>query len=198
MRLKDCERCRNWKSEALTYNELLVKWEESIGGIVTPGVILRYERITEAEGEVLDDVRIGFKYCSEGMLSRFYVRKGDNDRRPVREMRNCRKFSDAGQDFSNSSSIWHICTEETHGPSEHKGIRFVPGLYENHTYIRIPMYGPVRPRVVRTDAECSKCGKRSKRSLVVRVEKSFCCNKHYLEWWAKRYREEYERLGQLD
>jgi hypothetical protein len=194
----DCGDCNNWKCEELAFNELLVRWEESIGEEITPGFIQRYERVAEIQCVALEDVRIGFKYCSEGILTRFYLRKGDSDNKPVKAVENCSKFSkaDKGMEFISGSPIWSICTKETHGLSEVSGITFVPGLYEDNTYMRIPLYGSVRPKIVRGDAECSVCGKRAKRSLSIRVEKSFCCNKHYLQWWGKRYREEYHNLNQ--
>ena len=53
MRLMDCQDCGNWKCEDLTYNELLVRWEESIGGEITPGFMQRYERAAERQGVAL-------------------------------------------------------------------------------------------------------------------------------------------------
>lgn len=191
MRLMDCRDCSNWKSEALSYEELVRKWEGAIGGSITPGFMKRYRREAEVQGVALEDVRIGFKYCSEGILTRFYLRKGKDDRKATRVMRNCRKFSKIGNvhEVTRASPLWKICTEETHGPSEVNGTSFVPGLYEDHTYMRVPLHGSVRPRIVRGDAQCSVCGRRAKRSLSIRAEMSFCCNKHYLQWWTERHKE---------
>ena len=174
------------------------KWEDAIGGSITPGFLKRYRKEADILEISFKDVRIGFKYCSEGILTRFYLRKGESDCKAARTLDDCKKFSTVSKklEFTRISPIWKICTEETHGPSVVSGITFVPGLYEDHTYMRVPLYGSVRPKIVRSDAECSVCGKKAKRSLSIRIEKSFCCNKHYLEWWAKRYREEYHNLGQ--
>ncbi len=197
MRLMDCGDCNNWKCEELTFNELLVRLEESLDGEISLGFMQRYERVAEIQCVALEDVRIGFKYCSEGMLTRFYLRKGKNDCKAARTLEDCQKFSTVSKklEFTRISPIWKICTEETHGPSVVSGITFVPGLYEDHTYMRVPLYGSVMPKIVRGDAECSVCGKRAKRSLSILGEKSFCCNKHYLQWWANRYREEYHNLA---
>jgi hypothetical protein len=43
-------------------------------------------------------------------------------------------------------------------------------------------------------AVCSTCGQEVKKAISIRIEKSFCCNRHYLEWWAKRYLEECQEL----
>ncbi len=93
------------------------------------------------------------------------------------------------------SKLLQICATQTHGTSEVMGIRFTQGLYENHTYTRVPLHGSVRPTVVTGDSRCSTCGKESRRSIRVLIEKTFCSNEHYLEWWAKRYRDECIRLN---
>ena len=181
-----CRKCSHWKCEELTLEEAREIWSRSIGGMMTPGIIRRYEkRGTEA--------RIGYKYCSEGILTRFYIRRGLEDRRPMKDMEGCPKFSESNNPEP-SAALWAICATESHGPSVAKGLRFTPGLYENSTYMRIPLYDSVKPTVETGDAVCSTCGKEVKKSIRILIERSFCCNKHYLEWWAKRYTEECQRL----
>jgi hypothetical protein len=181
-----CRKCSHWKCEELTLNVAKDIWSRCLGGQMTPGIIRRYEkRGTEA--------RIGYKYCAEGILTRFYIMKGSEDRRPVKDMEGCPKFSESSY-TKPSETLWAICATETHGPSVVKGIRFTPGLYENNTYMRIPLYDSVRPTVEKGDALCSTCGKEMKKSIRILIERSFCCNKHYLEWWAQRYTEECQKL----
>jgi hypothetical protein len=191
-----CEKCSNWKCEELTYDEVVECWEKSIGGIVTPGILWRYKREAAKQGKKLSQIRIGFKYCAVGILTRFYVRRGESDCMPVRKGEGCPKYSHGNLKMKQASSLWQICATESHGQSEVNGIHFTPGLYENDTYMRIPMCGSVKPVLETGGSECSACGKKSRRSIRVRVEKkSFCCNRHYLEWWAKRYRQEYGWLN---
>ena len=94
----------------MTYNELLVRWEESIGGEITPGFMQRYERASERQGVALEDVRIGFKFCSEGMLTRFYVRKGESDCKAARTLKDCKKFSTVSKrlEFTRISPLWKV------------------------------------------------------------------------------------------
>jgi len=197
VRLMICENCSNWKCEKLTFKELKLHWHESIGGLITPGHLKRYRKEAEIQNIPLENVRIGYKYCSAGILNRFYLMKRDSDCTPSKKMDSCPSFSseNGGLLVNMQSPLWQICTCETHGISEVKGISFAPGLYEDHTYTRIPFYDDVRPRIESRNIGCSVCGNKGKRSIVIRFEKSFCCNKHYLEWWAKRHREEFRRLN---
>jgi hypothetical protein len=184
----------NWKCNTFSYDELLATWNEVIGTPITPGHLRRYHKAAASSGLSLEEVRIGYKYCAAGKLSRFYLMKGAHDTRPPRAVLSCSQFTaDPAGSFA---AIWRICSEETHGPSEYRGIRFVPGLFEHKTYTRIPLYGSVRPRVERSAERCNTCGGQAKRVLVVELRKVFCCNEHYLAWWAKRYREEYQRLAE--
>ena len=192
VRLLVCQKCSNWKCEELKYEEAVERWADSIGGIVTPGILKRYKKEAARQDEDISQIRIGFKYCAKGILTRFYIRRGENECRPVRTGEGCPKFTKGNPKME--QTVWQICATESHGPSEVNGIRFCPGLYENHTYMRIPSYGSVRPTVETGGSECSSCGKVARRSIRVRVEKTFCCNKHYLEWWAEHYREEFRRL----
>ena len=157
---------------------------------MTPGISKRYEK---ENAKHYHEARIGFKYCSQGMLTRFYIQKGPEDRRPMKDMAGCPKFSESSY-TKPSAALWAICATESHGPSAVKGIQFTPGLYENNTYMRIPCYDSVRPTVETGDAVCSTCGTEVKKSIRIIIERSFCCNKHYLEWWVKRYKEECQRL----
>lgn len=194
MRPLICHDCVNWKCNTFSYDELLATWNEVIGTPITPGHLRRYHKAAASSGLPLEEVRIGYKYCAAGKLSRFYLMKGAHDTRPPRAVLSCSQFTaDPAGSFA---AIWRICSEETHGPSEYRGIRFVPGLFEHKTYTRIPLYGSVRPRVERSAERCNTCGGQAKRVLVVELRKVFCCNEHYLAWWAKRYREEYQRLAE--
>ena len=187
-----CEKCANWKCGELTYVELIDKWTESIGGEITPGHLKRYKKEADRKRIEIDEVTIRYKYCSKGILSRFYLMRGEKDNKAMKRMAGCSQFSEDNGGPEVTQSILRICTVDSHGPSQVKGVKFIPGLYENQ-YMRMPLYGATKPTIER-EGECSACGKVASRTIVLRLEKTFCCNKHYLEWWAKRYREEYKRL----
>lgn len=197
MRLMDCQHCTNWKCEELTYQELSTKWLETIGGAISPGILKRYKKLASVIDESLDSVRIGYKYCSEGQLTRFYVKRSQHDFKAGKLVNNCPKYSSEhnnGLYLNESSPIWRHCISESHGLTEFGGITFAPGLYEGR-YMRVPLYGPYRPIVANGYHECSVCGKLIHRAITVRLEVTFCSNKHYLEWWGQRYREEYQQLN---
>ena len=138
----DCHECANWKYEALTYAELVNQWESFIGGTLTPGFLKKYKKEAERQSIPFEEVRIRYKYCSQGILTRFYLMRHENDYKAKKRVEKCKSFSGSGKDMelNRTSLIWRVCTVETHGPSEVKNIKFVPGLNENHTYMRIPMY----------------------------------------------------------
>ena len=188
-----CENCANWKCEELTYHELIERWRNSIGGELTPGHLRKYGKEAKKQGVELENVKIGFKYCSKGIFTRFYLRKSEKDNKAMKQMTDCSLFSEDNGGLEVTSEITRICTVDSHGLSRVKGVNFVPGLYEDK-YMRVPLYGSTRPTIEQGGSECSVCGKASQRAIRIRIERSFCCNKHYLEWWARRYREEYKRL----
>ncbi len=193
----DCQKCSNWKCGPITYQEYAQRWNDTIGGIITPGILKRFTKKSITQEEPLDTVTIGYKYCAKGVLSRFYLMRTETDTKASIKLPNCPKYSEdhnSGVEVDSVSPIWKVCISETHGISEVKGVRFAPALYEQDNYMRVPLYGSVRPVVHRNDNQCSSCGKVAKRAITVRIEKTFCSNKHYLEWWGKRYREEYKRL----
>lgn len=194
----NCQECINWKCEQLTYSEFQERWRETIGGSISPGVLKRYSRKAEGENKPLESIEIGYKYCSKGVLSRFYIMKNCNDFKAVNKISSCPHFSylhSSMMELDECSPIWKICISDSHGLSEVQGVTFVPGLYEDDKYMRIPLYGSTRPIVTKGHHKCSSCGSETNRAITIRLDKTFCCNKHYLEWWGKRYREEYKKLN---
>ena len=88
-----CESCSNWKCEKLSYKELLQKWHVAIGGHITPGYLKKYRKEAERQNIPFEDVRIGYKYCSAGILNRFYLMKRDGDYTPSKKIESCPSFS---------------------------------------------------------------------------------------------------------
>lgn len=61
-----CDQCANWKCGELTYEELLDRWSDSIGGELTPGHLERYEKEAKRKGIELQDVEIGLSTVPRG------------------------------------------------------------------------------------------------------------------------------------
>ena len=123
--------------------------------------------------------------------------RNEGDCKPNHNLKECPSYSSGnnGLEVKKFSPLWQLCINDSHGVSEVGGVNFAPGLYEDKNYMRIPYYEEFKPVIVKGQAECSVCAEETGRSIVIRLEKSFCCNKHYLEWWARRHREEYRRLN---
>jgi hypothetical protein len=118
-----CDRCSHWKCEEVGYEELVHLWESTIGGTITPGHLRRYQRQAGLMKVPLDSVRVGYKFCSAGILERFYLKRHKGDRKHVKDLKRCSKFSPyASPDFSMTRDIHIICSKETHGQSEEKGV----------------------------------------------------------------------------
>ncbi len=192
-----CENCSNWKCEKLTYDEVLTVWQEHIGDEITPGYKKRYAKMAQLQGTPFEEVSIGFKYCSAGIFNRLYLMKNDRACKPNRFIKECPSFrsENEGLEIKKCSPLWKLCIRDSHGVTEENGMSFGPGLYEIKTYMRIPFYEGLKPQIEKGNVSCSVCGEEAQRSIVIRLEKFFCCNKHYLECWARRHREEYRRLN---
>lgn len=105
-------------------------------------------------------------------------------------------------------AFWTYCNNFEYGKSpENRQVSVEPngpitssGLYEG--YVRIPWLGDTAPSVIGdndddADLCCSVCGFRSKSGITLKVKdesKSFCTNRHYLEWWNQQVKES-ERWG---
>jgi len=179
-----CQECRSWKCQSLSYAELVEEWGLAIGGDATPGHKKRFTKEAGNRGIPFDNIRLRYKYCSKGILTRFYIGKSDEDTKDVVPMRNCREFNseDEGSiDIDMPSPLWTACTIESHGPSKHRGIPFTTGLYEKGIYFRVPMCGSVRPMI---------------RNKKLTVTLSFDSNEKYLRWWGKLYPQSFQRLNQ--
>ena len=102
-----------------------------------------------------------------------------------------------------SAAFWTYCNNFEYGKSpENRQLSVKPigpitssGLYEG--YVRIPWLGDIAPSVVGdndddADLSCCVCGFRSKSGITLKAKsesKSFCTNRHYLEWWNQQVEE---------
>jgi len=195
-----CANCAYWQSFSLTYEQFVSRWEEFISRDVTPGHKKRYLRIAEEQKIPFDEVVLHYKTCTQSRLTRFYIMKDPQDLKPMIPMKNCPAFAKAGQisskqSFTIPSPIWTICSRESHGLTTVRGCDFAPGLYEKSTYFRVPMYGDVKPEIVK-HGSCSVCGETVKRGLEIRDIQTFCCNEHYLRWWQERHPDLFDKLNE--
>jgi hypothetical protein len=101
------------------------------------------------------------------------------------------------------NAFWTYCDNFEYGKNpESRQVEIEPigpitssGLYEG--YVRIPWLGDAAPMVIgdnNDDADlcCSLCGFQSKSGITLVVngeDKSFCTNRHYLEWWNQQVEE---------
>lgn len=157
----DCDTCGGWAVADFTFSELCAKWHELIGGKITEGYERRYQREGERLGVPWEELRLPFKYCTRGRLTRFYIVKGPADTRSKKSIRGCPHYFLRGVDTSEfpvPSPLWTVCHTESHGPTTLKGQQFVPGLCENRVYFRLPTHGKVEPERVEA-GNCDVCGK---------------------------------------
>lgn len=178
-----CEECCHWKCGKITYAELVERWDRSIGGIITPGHERRFLKESIAKKVPFEEAVLGYKYCSKGILTRFYVQKNEKDTKAMISRSKCSAFQSTEEGsvtIKIPSPLWTTCTVESHGPSKVKGIPFTTGLYERGIYFRVPMCGPVRPVV---------------KNKKLTVTLSFDSNEEYLKWWGKLYPRSFEKLN---
>lgn len=194
---KRCSACVCWKISDFLYQELHDLWEQLVGGPITPGYQKRYLKRSKELGIPAEEVKLAFKYCAKGKFSRFYIVKKPTDTKPVKEMVNCPTFTNeqtGAEEIMIPSPFWNLCQKETHGQSLAGGQRFYPGLVEDYNYSRVPAHGKIKPVMV-NEGVCSICGNAFSSGLMVKEITTFCCNKHYLEWWMDKHPEMYANLN---
>ena len=192
-----CDKCAAWTVSEFTYQELCSKWRELIGGTITDGYIKRYKKQGERQGQSWQELPLAFKYCAQGMLTRFYIVKRPDDTKACKIVNDCPGFTALGMkiiEFPIPSPLWTVCLKESHGPSQVKGQLFVPGLCENRVYFRVPAHGEIRPEIIHAGT-CDVCGNDFSQGIIMKEVTYFCCNKHYLQWWRKEHPWEYQEFN---
>jgi hypothetical protein len=192
-----CDKCAAWSVSEFTYTELCAKWRELIGGRITDGYVKRFKKEGKQLNHPWQEVTLPFKFCAQGMLTRFYIVKNTKDTRATKVVEDCPGYTALGMkviDFPVPSPLWTVCLKESHGYSRVKGQLFVPGLCENRVYFRIPAHGDVRPIIV-DKGSCDVCGSDFNQGIMVKEVTYFCCNKHYLQWWRKEHPWEYQEFN---
>ena len=74
-----CARCLNLKIRNLNYIELTEQWDELYSPtMITEGYSTRMHRESIKLGIPFHEIRMRFVYCAKGILSRFYLIRGNN------------------------------------------------------------------------------------------------------------------------
>ncbi len=194
-----CSLCSCWVVSDLLFQELQDLWTKLIGGPATPGYRNRYLKRSNALGIPIEEVKLTLKYCARGRIDRFYIVKNPNDTKPVKRVANCPSFTNEAAGIEGieiPGPFWSLCQKESHGESTVKGQLFHPGLVENHNYARIPAHGKCKPLRI-DEGVCAICGSEFSRGIMIREITTFCCNKHYLEWWKTQHPDIYTNLNKV-
>jgi len=192
-----CKECVHWTVEIFTYEGLNEKWEELIGTTITPGYKDKFLKESKRILREFEETQLSFKYCAKGCIDRFYIMRHAADLKPKKVVNSCSYFSTSNEpssDFPVPGPLWIFCATESHEPTVYRGQTFIPGLYENTQYFRIPTHKHILPEVG-VSGQCSVCGCDFERGIVVREVIYFCCNKHYLQWWKDHHPKSFERLN---
>ncbi|MBU0968813.1 MAG: hypothetical protein KKA54_20835 [Proteobacteria bacterium] len=189
-----CKSCVHWVVEGLTYSQLRDRWDEVVSAEITAGHKRRFEKESKRTGVPFDQVVLSYKYCAAGRMNKFYIAKSIDDTKPVRLETNCPFFStstDSIREFPVPSPLWTYCATEVYRPPVLRGLEFVQGLYERGCF-KVPAHGKIQPQIIAATL-CSVCGKSSDKGIEVREVKQFCCNRHYLQWWAEQHPELFQK-----
>ena len=192
-----CLQCVHWTVESFTYATLKEKWEKLLSTPITPGYRQKFEKESLRLAIDFAETELPFKYCGKGCVDRFYVVRNHNDIKPKRKITNCSSFSvteSAASEIPVPGPLWQICTTESHGPTVVRGQQFYPGLYENTLYFRIPAHKAIRPEIG-NPGQCTVCGSEFEHGIMVHEVSTFCCNRHYLQWWKERNPKLFEKLN---
>ena len=73
-----CQNCQNLKTRRLTYPELVTQWNTLYyPSEITPGYRIKLEREANRQGTPFDLTSLRFVYCTQGLLNRFYIVRGN-------------------------------------------------------------------------------------------------------------------------
>lgn len=75
-----CTECSHLQEGEFTCRELEEKWQELYDPTpITPGYRNKFARAAAKTGQPFDQVRLRFVYCAEGILNRFYLKRGEKE-----------------------------------------------------------------------------------------------------------------------
>jgi len=194
-----CKDCVHWTVEVFTYEELKGKWDTLLGSAITPGYEDKFLKESKRLSVDFSETQLSFKYCSKGCIDRFYIMRTPVDMRPRKIVNSCTFFnvsSISSTELPVPGPLWNYCATESHGPTVHRGQTFIPGLYEDTLYFRIPTHNHIHPETG-VSGQCSVCGSEFEHGIMVREITYFCCNKHYLQWWKDRHPHAFEKINKI-
>ena len=89
-----CENCANLKIKAFNYPELLQKWQDIYAPTcITEGYEKRLRKEAEKQRTPFEKTKMRFVYCSSGILSRFYIVRGEYFKKGETLMDHCKYYS---------------------------------------------------------------------------------------------------------
>jgi len=192
-----CKQCVHWTVELFTYEKLEEKWDTLLGTKITPGYEDKFLKESKRLSRDFSETELPFKYCNNGYIDRFYIMRNPNDAKPKKNITSCAFFSvtsASATEFPVPGPLWNFCSTESHGPTLLRGQMFLPGLYENTLYFRIPTHNNVQPEIG-VQGRCSVCCKDFEHGIMIHEITHFCCNRHYLQWWQERNPKIFEKLN---
>ena len=88
-----CENCFNLKIKSFSYPELVKKWEDLYTpNSITEGYERKYRKEAEKQQTPFDKTKMRFVFCSAGILSRFYLVRGEYFTRGDALKENCKYY----------------------------------------------------------------------------------------------------------
>jgi hypothetical protein len=183
--------------ESFTYATLKKKWDRLLSTPITPGYRQKFKRESQRLAIEFAETELPFKYCGKGCVDRFYVVRNPKDIKPKKRFATCASFSvteSAASEIPIPGPLWQICTTESHGPTMVRGQQFYPGLYENTLYFLLPAHNSIRPEIGHP-GRCTVCASEFERGIMIHEVSSFCCNRHYLQWWKERNPKLFDKLN---
>lgn len=88
-----CQNCLNLKIGRFTYSGLLKKWNEIYyPNPITPGYRNKMLKEAERRNVPFEEISLRFIYCSQGILSRFYIVRGKGPFKAKAGLENCKYY----------------------------------------------------------------------------------------------------------
>jgi hypothetical protein len=88
-----CQNCKNLKIGRFNYSELVKKWNEIYyPNEITPGFKNKMFKESLRSGIPFEKTFFRYVYCTQGMLTRFYITRGRGVIRPKGDMKDCNYY----------------------------------------------------------------------------------------------------------
>lgn len=88
-----CENCINLKIGRFNYSGLVKKWDELYyPNEITPGYKNKMLKDAKRVNSPFEEISFRYTYCSQGILTRFYIVRGKGLIRPKAVMKDCHYY----------------------------------------------------------------------------------------------------------